>query len=220
MNIINRLFEQYSGSYPLGFIAKSQENKRRPVIFALDGGEADAVCVRHEQDIEKIKAEIKGVYLDSPCSCKECYSASVPFVVFAPHNMPLRVQFNENTAKIALVEENADMISFSGYAALPTDAFMIKNDADKLTWAHISIVKRYSALNKPVIMQVAADATVEELQNLYKAGARAFAVRGGEASAVYQTVQQAKWQVNKEKKDAFISTVIANNSSDAYEEDE
>ena len=220
MNIINRLFEQYSGSYSLGFMAKNQENKRRPVIFALDGGEADAVCVRHGQNIEKIKAEVKGVYLDSPCSCRECHSADVPFVVFAPQNMPLRVQFSENTAKIALVEENADITSFSGYTVFPADAFMIKNDADRLTWAHISIVKRYSALSKPVIMQVANDVTVEELQNLYKAGARAFAVRGGEASAVYQAVQQAKWQANKEKKDVFISSVAANNLNDACEENE
>ena|GEM_PF-3077695 len=220
MNIINRLFEKYSGSSNLGFVTKNQENSRRPVIFALDGGEADAVCVRHGQDINKVKADVKGVYLDSPCSCRECHSGDVPFVVFAPQNMPLRVQFSENTAKIALVEENADMAFFSGYTALPVDAFMIKNNADKLSWAHISVVKRYSALGKPVIIQVTADVTIEELRNLYKAGARAFAVHGGEASAVHQAVQKVKWQVNKDKKDAFVSSVYVNNSCDADERDE
>lgn len=220
MNIINQLFEKYSGGSALGFVAKNQENVRRPIILALDGGEADVVCVRHGQDINKVKADVKGVYLDSPCSCKECHSADVPFVVFAPQNMPLRVQFNKNTATIALVEENLDAALFSGYAALPVDAFMIKSNADKLNWAHISTVKRYSALGKPVIMQVTADVTIEELQNLYKAGARAFAVYGGEASAIYQAVQKAKWQTSKDTKDVFISSVSVTNSCDTYEEDE
>jgi len=207
MNVIKELFSKHGSSAPMGFGVASGHN-RRPILFNTGEGLSDAVCVLHGQNIDKVEAQVKGIYLDTPCTCTSCKSAEVPFVVFRPQNMPLSLDFSSNTAKIFMVDLEADVSEYSALAALPIEAIMLSND-DRLTWAALFQVKRFCSLGKPLIVQVPDSVLLPELQKLYKFGAAAFMVKG-DSSDLYQEIISTKWQIAPDKKEPLIGTPFIN----------
>jgi len=112
---------------------------------------------------------VKGIWLKAADKAENAAKAGADFIV-----MPTDSSVISLDRKIGRVLEvsnaNADIL-LRIIGDLPIDAVIMAEDGSKLTWQKLMQYQRFAALiDKPIIVQVMPDVTIEELQSIWDTG--------------------------------------------------